>query len=47
MTTLRSIKMSDKEKLEELVMLITTDFWSCFSKNDKELIDQRLQELNL
>ena len=39
--------MSDKEKLEELVMLITTDFWSCFSKNDQELIDQRLQELNL
>ena len=37
----------DKDKIQELVMMITTDYWGLFPKNDQVIIEQRLQQLGL
>lgn len=39
--------MTDKEIIEELVLMITTDYADLFSEHDQEIIEQRLQKMGL
>ena len=39
--------MSDKEIIEELVLMITVDYWSLIPKHDQVIIEQRLQKMGL
>ena len=39
--------MTDKEIIEELVLMITTDYADLISKADQEIIEQRLQKMGL
>ena len=39
--------MSDKEIIEELVLMLTVDYADLFSEADQEIIEQRLQKMGL
>jgi hypothetical protein len=41
------IKMTDKEIIEELVSMLTTDYWNLFTKNDQKIIERKLKEMKL
>tara|TARA_R110001606_G_scaffold383162_1_gene545310 strand:- start:397 stop:516 length:120 start_codon:yes stop_codon:yes gene_type:complete len=39
--------MSDKEIIEELVLMLTVDYADLFSEADQEIIEQRLKKMGL
>jgi hypothetical protein len=39
--------MNDKEIIEELVSMLTTDYWNLFTKNDQKIIERKLKEMKL
>ena len=43
----RRTKMSDKEIIEELVLMITCDYWDLIPEHHQKIIEQRLQKLGL
>ena len=39
--------MNDKEIIEELVLMITFDYWDLLPENHQVIIEQRLKQLGL
>tara|TARA_R100000951_G_C2523638_1_gene144215 strand:- start:435 stop:557 length:123 start_codon:yes stop_codon:yes gene_type:complete len=39
--------MSDKEIIEELVLMLTVDYADLIAEHDQEIIEQRLQKMGL
>ena len=39
--------MSDREIIEELVLMLTVDYADLISEHDREIIEQRLQKMGL
>ena len=43
----RSKMMSDKEIIEELVLMLTLDYADLIPEHDQEIIEQRLKKMGL